>query len=162
MEGDDKMRVTKYGVWNNKDKRPYMIKEIAFNYNADKCFSSPQNVVDLLKNAFHMADLAEEYVYMLALDGKNNLLGVFEVTHGASCYSYISTKSIYERALLCGANAIILAHNHPSGDPKASSADVDVCKKIKKAGELLDIKLLDFLVIGNPDYISFNTENLLC
>lgn len=138
-----------------------MIKEVAFNYNADKCFSNPRSVVDLLKNAFHMADLAEEYVYLLALDAKNNLLGVFEVTHGASCYSYISTKSLYQRALLCGATGIIVAHNHPSGNPQASSADIEVCKKIKNAGELLDIKLLDFIIVGNPDYISFNTENML-
>lgn len=156
------MRVTKYGIRNGEDRRPKMVKEVAFNYNSDRFFSEPQIIVDLLNSsAFQLSTLTEEYVYMLALDTKCRLIGVFEISHGDVNSSCISTRSIYERALLCGATGIVIAHNHPSGIPEPSAADKAVCNKIKTAGELLDVKLLDFLIIGNPGFFSFNAENLL-
>ena len=156
------MRVTKYGIRNGEDRRPKIVKEVAFNYNSDRVFSEPQIIVDLLNSsAFQLSSLPEEYVYMLALDTKCHLIGVFEISHGDANSSCISTKSIYERTLLCGATRIVVAHNHPSGVPNPSTADKEVCNKIKAAGELLDVELLDFIIIGNPGFFSFHTENLL-
>lgn len=138
-----------------------MVKELAFNYDMEKSVNSPEQIVDLLNHAFHMSDLTEEYVYMLAMDTKCHLIGVFEVAHESSTCAIVSTKSLYERALLCGATGIVVAHNHPSNNPYPSQADRDMCKQIKEAGNLLDINLLDFLVIGKPDFISFQMENLM-
>jgi DNA repair protein RadC len=85
---------------------------------------------------------------MLALSTKNEILGAFTVHIGTVNQSFACTKDILQRAILSNASCIIVAHNHPSGNPEPSPEDRSVTRKIKDACELLDIQLLDHLIIG--------------
>ena len=88
---------------------------------------------------------------------KGKPLGVFEISHGTINQSICNPRDIFIKALLCGAAGIILAHNHPSGDVAPSKNDMEIYKRVKEAGQLLGIGLLDNIIIGNG-YYSF-TEN---
>lgn len=72
---------------------------------------------------------------------------------GRSCASF-DVADIFKTAILSNADGIIIAHNHPSGDPAPSQADIETTRKIMRAGEILGIKLLDHLVLGDHDYVS--------
>lgn len=98
---------------------------------------------------------------MLALDTKLKVVGAFDIHTGTQKSSLVSTKSIFTRAMLCNANSIIIAHNHPSGNPNPSMDDIHITNKIKEAGEILDINLQDHVIIGDNDYYSFKQEGRL-
>ena len=101
-----------------------------------------------------MDKLTEEYLYALCLNAKNDIIAVFEVSHGIVNMTVSNPREIFQKALLANATNIILIHNHPSGDPTPSMDDINNKKRIKEAGDILGIKLLDSLVIGNKTYQS--------
>lgn len=103
----------------------------------------------------HMNVQAEEYVYVIAMDSKNRPIGISEVGHGTVNACFVSVRSVMIRLLLMGSVKFMLLHNHPSGDPKISRDDKEITQKLKKAGELMDIELVDHLVIGADSYVSF-------
>lgn len=144
------MRVTKYKIELNQNRHNVIVKDDAVNYqNVTNKFDSPEAVVQLMNDCFRLSSQAEEYVYMLAFDTKCHLLGVFEVTHGTVNASMISPREIYVRALLCGASCIMLVHNHPSGDTEPSTDDVKSTKRVKEAGQIVGIGLVDHIIIGD-------------
>ena len=96
---------------------------------------------------------------MVALNTKNKPLGVFEVSHGTVNQSVCSPRELFIKALLCGAANIILAHNHPSGDIAPSKTDVENYRIVKEAGQLMGIKLLDSIIVGDG-YFSFMEEGM--
>lgn len=102
----------------------------------------------------HLQDEAQEVLAMIMLDTKHNVLGYSEVNRGGLNSSIASPREIAKRALLSNAHAIILAHNHPSGDTTPSKQDLEVTEHIAKALALLEIKLLDHLIIGYNKYHS--------
>ena len=75
--------------------------------------------------------------------------------------SIVHPREVFKNAVKKSANSIIAMHNHPSGDPAPSKEDIDITKRISKAGELLGITLLDHIIIGDHQYISFKEEKLL-
>ena len=113
-----------------------------------------KNVVDIINKLFHADTLPEEHMYMLTMTNKGNPTGVFEIGHGTATCCVVSTKSIYTRALLAGAAAIILIHCHPSGDPSPSPEDYGMTTKAVEAGKLLDVKVLDHIIIGRNGFYS--------
>ncbi|RGG64358.1 hypothetical protein DWW96_09620 [Eubacterium sp. AF17-7] len=94
---------------------------------------------------------------MLAFDAKCNPLGVFELGHGSVNACILNPREIFQRALICGAVNIVIAHNHPSHDSTPSKEDDEVALKISRAGKLMGIKLVDFIIIGNG-YFSYNEQ----
>lgn len=134
----------------------YMLKRKRAVQVDSSFFDSPEKVCTLAKN-LGLLEAAEEYVYTLALDNKNKATGLFEISHGTVNSSVISPREIYIRALLLGASSIILFHNHPSGDVTPSKDDILVTKRVKAAGELLGVELLDHLIIGDT-YYSFKEQ----
>ena len=84
-----------------------------------------------------------------------------QLSKGGMTGTLVDTRLVMKQALDVGATAIILAHNHPSGTLKASNADLAITKKLKEAGELLDIKILDHLIITQEAYFSFADEGIL-
>ena len=76
--------------------------------------------------------------------------------------SIVHPREVFKRALLQNANSIILLHNHPSGDPKPSKEDVDITNRLIESGDLLGIRVLDHIIIGDENnYISLKQENLI-
>lgn len=144
----------KYTVHLNSDRCPMLVKEKPLHGRRNELHSS-HAVYNFLNENFNMSNLAEEYVYLICTDTKLNVNGVFELSHGAAAQSLVGTREIFIRALLSGATHIFLAHNHPSGDITPSKEDVAVTHKVKQAAELLNMRLLDHIIIGDNCFYSF-------
>jgi DNA repair protein RadC len=99
-------------------------------------------------------DLDREACVVLYLDTRHMLLGREVVSLGSIDHTFMSPREIFRGALLANANAIVLAHNHPSGDPEPSQDDLAVTRRIVAAGELIGVKVLDHLVYGNGQWVS--------
>lgn len=138
-------------------RRPVLVLEKTFEYNA-KSFGFPLQVVNLLNSIFYLNKLAEEKVLMIAVDAKGQVLGLFDVSHGTVNACYCNPRELFLRALLVGATGIIVAHNHPSGICTPSNDDKQAAKRIKTAGEIIGIDMLDFIIISDDEYYSFQEE----
>lgn len=95
-----------------------------------------------------VAGLAVEKFWVLCLNRKNRLLRRAEVTSGTATSSLVHPREVFREAIRQGATAVICVHNHPSGDPAPSSADIQVTRQLRDAAEALDIVLLDHVIIG--------------
>ena len=109
-----------------------------------------------------------EKVWVLCLNPKNALIKEFLITSGIANSALIHPREIFRDAIKVGASCIIVAHNHPSGDPKPSLADRNVAKQLFKSAQIIDIKLVDFLILGRESsapnckgYFSFQEQQLL-
>jgi len=110
---------------------------------------SPEAVFDF---ALPMArGLEIEKFWTLCLNKKNRLIREIEVTVGTASSSLVHPREVYKEAVRLGASAIIVFHNHPSGDPAPSSADIQVTRRLREAAEIMDIDLLDHVIVGHPD-----------
>ncbi len=96
----------------------------------------------------------EEYVYMLCLNGHMDLLSIFEISHGTVNCSVVSSREVFQKALLANAVYIILIHNHPSGSPYPSNNDIALTKQLKESGHMMNIELVDHIIVGGNAYIS--------
>jgi DNA repair protein RadC len=115
----------------------------------------PAIAADVLHQYFEGAD--REHFVVLLLDTRHRVIGINTVTVGVLDASLIHPREIFKPAILANAAAIILAHNHPSGDPNPSPEDRAVTRQIAAAGRLMGIPILDHLIIGDrPRYISLH------
>ncbi len=97
----------------------------------------------------------QELFYALLLDSRQRLIGEVEVSRGSLNQSLVHPREVFAPALRESAAAILVLHNHPSGDPLPSQEDHEVTRRLARAGELLGIRLLDHVVIGAEDFASF-------
>ncbi len=102
-----------------------------------------------------------EQAKMLLLNNAARVLGLYEISSGGTSATIVDAKQVYIAALKANASSIIIAHNHPSGSLSPSSADIQLTNKISKAGEFLDIKMLDHLIVTDKGYYSFADNNLI-
>lgn len=96
------------------------------------------------------AGLEVEKFWVLCLNRKNRLIKKVEVTSGTVSSSLVHPREVYREAIRLGASAIICVHNHPSGDPTPSSADIQITRQLREASKTVDINLLDHIIIGRP------------
>lgn len=145
------MRITEYKTIINKDTSlTELIKDKAKNYTIpNNKLSNPETIAKMMVDLYQLDVQAEEYVYMIAFNTKQKPLGVFEVSHGTVNASILNPREVYLKALLVGAVNIVLIHNHPSGDTTPSQEDIHATKRIKDAGQLLGVKLIDHIIIGD-------------
>ena len=121
--------------------------------------NSPADAANLLM--YQMAALDQEYLFVILLDTRNRVLGLpFEVYHGSLNTSLVRVGELFREAIKVNAAALIVAHNHPSGDPSPSPEDVAVTRAVVEAGKLLDIDVLDHLVIGGNRFVSLKERGL--
>ncbi len=136
---------------------PYLVAEGTVG-NEETVLDSPNAVRDFLNSDYiRLANQAEEHVWMLATDINKRIKGAFELAHGTINLAPLSPRMVLSRALLMGSSAesIILAHNHPSGDVSPSQNDREVANRIREAGKLVDVELMDFVIVGGDDIYSF-------
>jgi DNA repair protein RadC len=105
-------------------------------------------------------ELQEQFKVML-LNRSNKVLGIFEVSSGGITGTVADPKLIFMAALKASACGIIISHNHPSGNLKPSRQDEELTRKIKEAGRLLDIQVLDHVIVTGEGYYSFADEGLI-
>ena len=112
-----------------------------------------------------LADTTVEQVLALHFDTKRKLIGIHIVSVGTLDASLVHPRDVFKAACLSNASALIVAHNHPSGDPTPSAEDHALSKRLRLAGELLGVELLDFLIVTDPAeglrYLSFTESGLL-
>jgi DNA repair protein RadC len=94
------------------------------------------------------------------LDTKNKILAIDPIAVGGLDYAMISMREVFKSAIMIGAAGIILAHNHPSGDPTPSPEDVALTRRAVEAGALLEITILDHLILGDNRYTSLKEKGL--
>ncbi len=108
-----------------------------------------------------IGDLPHEEFWCLLLNNSNKVIYKFQLSKGGLTQTVVDIRMLFKTVLEHLATAIILVHNHPSGQLLASGADKEITQKIKQAGTSLDIKLLDHLIITATDYLSFADEGIL-
>lgn len=108
-----------------------------------------------------LGELPHEEFWIVYLNNSNKVLQTSQLSKGGITGTLVDIRLAFKNAIQLGAVAIILAHNHPSGTLKPSQSDISLTQKIKAAGESLDIKVLDHLIITENGYFSFADENIL-
>ncbi len=130
-----------------------------------RSIASSADIALLLGEEMRLLDY--ESVRVICLNTKHMVLGVDEVTRGTLNESLIHAREVFRPALARQAYAIVLVHNHPSGNPQPSDADLRATRQMKQAGDVLQIELLDHIILGAPhngqekNYFSFKDEGLL-
>jgi DNA repair protein RadC len=127
---------------------------------------NPNQQITTSNSAFNIIhpyfkDQEQEEVYIIYLSHKLAVIEIFHVSKGSISASIVDIRIILKRALQNLASSIIIAHNHPSGSLEPSKNDIDITNSLKQACDLLTIKLMDHLIIGNDNYYSFADENKL-
>ena len=143
--------------------RLQVVKEEQFPYSCKVTINSPSDVRDLLTKSMETHLEAEEVFIMITVDTKHRITGIFEVARGHLSSCIVHPREVFKRALLMNASAVFIAHNHPSGDVMPSRDDTTTTKRLKEAGEVLGVPLLDHLIIGDSpeEYYSFAEAGVL-
>ena len=122
-------------------------------------FQKPQDIASYYMETCRHLEV--EKVFLLCLDNQLRLMKECELSKGTINMSLMSPREIFIEALKSNAVHILLIHNHPSGDPDPSRADIQISKKIMDAGKIMDIQLLDHIIIGDHSYVSLKEQKLI-
>jgi DNA repair protein RadC len=126
-----------------------------------------EKVADYLRSAFD-ANPAQEAFYAVYLDRRSHPIGRHMITLGTATNTLAHPREVFRGAILANAAALVVAHNHPSGDPAPSSADIRMTRTLREAAQVLDIQLLDHVICGHIEadpqgagYYSFREAGLV-
>ena len=123
--------------------------------------TTPLHVVHYLEGAFD-EDPTVEWFYVILLNRKNIPIGRTVVSRGSASSTVVHAREVFKPAILAGASGIIAVHNHPSGDPTPSRADIQVTRQLRQAGQIIGIDLIDHMIVGhNCSYYSFSEAGLV-
>lgn len=125
-----------------------IVKEGSILYDVRR-LSTPSEAAGLGKR--FLEDLDREQVIVCCLDNKNQPVSINVVSVGTLNSSLVHPREVFKTAILSNAASIILFHNHPSGDPEPSQEDINITTRIREAGNILGIELLDHIIIGSDD-----------
>jgi DNA repair protein RadC len=120
--------------------------------------SNPAQAADLVK--YGMQALEYEQMQVILLDTRNQVLEIKEIYRGSVNTAQVRAAEVFKAAVRKNATALIVVHNHPSGDPTPSPDDVAVTRELVKAGELIDVKVLDHIIIGQGRHVSMKERGL--
>jgi len=136
-----------------------IVKEEITNYlKTGTRFTAPSQIYETF--SFLMKETKEMFL-TAHLDGKNRIICMDLVSIGSLNQSIVHPREVFKTALLSSAAAIILVHQHPTGDPSPSSEDIAITRRLKEAGDIMGIKILDHIIIGDGEYLSFVERGLL-
>ncbi|MEX2143339.1 MAG: DNA repair protein RadC, partial [Anaerolineales bacterium] len=125
---------------------------------ARPAISSPADAAALVQ--YEMGALEQEHLRAILLDTRNKVVDICEITRGSVNSAQVRMAEVFTQAVRKNATALILVHNHPSGDITPSPDDLALTKAVREAGRLLDIEVLDHLVIGQNRYTSMKERKL--
>ena len=137
-----------------------VVKETSGRYDVQKKIQTPGDVFNIAQNVIRANEYAEENLWLITLDTKNNITGIFTVSTGSLNSSVVHPREVFKRAVLQNSASIIICHNHPSGDPTPSPEDISTTKRIYDAGRILGIELLDHVIIGDNKYTSLKEKGV--
>jgi len=137
-----------------------VVKESSGRYDVDKKIRCSDDVFNVAQHVIRAGEYAEENLWLITLDTKNNITGIFTVSTGSLNSSIVHPREVFKRAILQNSASIIICHNHPSGDPAPSPEDINITKRIYDAGKILGIELLDHIIIGDNKYTSLRERGV--
>ena len=119
--------------------------------------AKPQDAYEILKRQLAWED--REIFACVILDARNQVLGINTVSLGTLNASLVHCREVFRPAILMGAASIIVAHNHPTGDPTPSRQDLELTRRLRDAGEIIGIEMLDHLIIAADKFLSLKEGN---
>jgi DNA repair protein RadC len=122
---------------------------------------SSEQAARLARMIYSTLDADREHFVVICLNQKNLVEGFKVVSSGNLTGSSVNSREVYHAAIVFRAAALIFVHNHPSGDPSPSEMDINETCRLKKIGDLFDIRVLDHVILGRDAYFSFTDEGLL-
>lgn len=152
------------GIGHTKATLILAIGEIAYRINNQRAkenisFFSPQSIADYYMEKCKF--LTKEQTYLMMFSTRQMLIKEILLSQGTINQSLVSPRDIFIEALKYEAVYIVLIHNHPSGNPEPSQADINITKRIKEAGRLIDINLSDHIIVGNGTYVSMLERGII-
>ncbi len=142
---------------------PMIIREMKIRYKTHKYkihkVDSPSAVIEISHKL--LKHQTQEIFIVFCLDSQNQVVGYHICTIGTVNESIVHPREVFKAAILSNATAIILVHNHPSGSLNPSREDEHTCERLKEAGKIVGICVLDFLIIGGKGYCSFKEMGIL-
>lgn len=137
--------------------------DVLVNFSVrERCsISTPKDSVEELRRCLSPAEIiAKEYFIVLTLNGAHKTIDSHIVSSGLVNRTLVHPREVFRPAIQDNATAIIIAHNHPSGDTTPSTDDKDVTRRIKQAGDIIGIRVLDHIIFTNEDYLSMLENNM--
>ncbi|NYF23559.1 DNA repair protein RadC [Sporosarcina sp. JAI121] len=135
-----------------------MVKETTLMYK-DRCVRSPEDGYKIFKQ--FLGELDREYLVVMCLDTKNQPTAINIAHIGSLNSSIVHPREVMKVAILSNSSSIIIFHNHPSGNPVPSNEDIEVTKRLVKAGEIIGIDLMDHLIIGDDTFVSLKEKGYI-
>ena len=118
---------------------------------------NPEKVARLVRSK--LKDYSKEHFYLIALDSRN--WSIHEVSLGTLNASIVHPREAFTEAIKSKASSVIIAHNHPSGDPEPSQDDLEITKRLVEAGKVLDIEVLDHIIVTKETFLSMKEKGIL-
>ena len=135
-------------------------KRIALTTNVNNYkIQGPEDISNLLME--EMRYLNKEIFNIILLNTKNNVIAIENISIGSLNASIVHPREVFNIAIKRSSSAIILAHNHPSGDPKPSTEDINITKRLIEAGTIIGINVLDHIIIGDGIYFSMKEKEII-
>lgn len=135
----------------------FFIREVSARYTKKSKkrigISNAQDIASFVRSK--IKDNTKEHFVLLSLDASHHVASYSIISVGTANYCPVHPREVFQMAILSGAVAIAVAHNHPSGDVKPSESDHKITRQLKEAGEILGIRVLDHVVVGDKNYHSF-------
>lgn len=152
------------GIGKKKELAVLAVKELVRRLMKEdsrtvRIIRSPEDVVRFSRHHFWQEQ--KEHFAVLLLNTKNHVIGLKNISIGGLSSSIVHPREVFEAAVLHHSAAIILLHNHPSGDPTPSQEDIKVTERMVKAGTLMDIPVLDHIILGNGRFVSMKEKDML-
>jgi DNA repair protein RadC len=119
---------------------------------------SPEDVVNIVRG--QLKGKKKEHFLVLCLDTRNHLINCKSVSMGSLDTSVVHPREAFKEAISSSAASVIFVHNHPSGDPEPSEEDIELTKRLAKAGEIVGIEVLDHIIVCDKSYLSLKARNL--
>ncbi len=135
------------------------IREIEYSYDKRPKISGMEDVIKAVKPL--IADPNKEFFIALFLNTKNGIIKQEVVSVGSLSANVVHPREVFRTACILSASSIIVAHNHPSGDPAPSREDIEITKKLAEAGKMIGIELLDHVILGQDRNYGFKESGML-
>lgn len=144
-KGDEEMKIQKTSL--------RLVREEKASYDVPN-IHGPKDAAEAFERVFHLTEEAQEVLVAFFLSTKNEIVGASEISRGSLTESMVPSSQIFKAALLHNAASIMVAHNHPSGDPTPSTADIMATQHLEDAGKVMEIKVLDHIIVGDGTALS--------
>lgn len=157
------MRIPEIKTMINENGKVYLAKKSFYNADGRKVYNDPEKVAAFFADAVGIKQAADEHLYTACFDSRLHLIACFECSHGTANCSLFPVRETFQKALLVGAVSIAICHNHPGGSLTPSEEDINATRKLKEAGKVIGIELIDHIILAanNTGFYSFATDGNL-